>query len=130
VWVPKTLMFAGTASARSVKTLASDRITRPFRLSSITIRFPAGTQNLLALSFYLSHDDEAPTTGKPSGISLLQDYGQVDYVRGDGVQVTLNHTVEVDPAGAYLKVYADNTDWYDHAIDVDIELLVQSGKED
>jgi len=125
MWVPKTIMFAGLCLARSVLTLPSQRITRPFRLSMVTIRFPAGTQNLVTIRLYQADDNQAPTTGRPSGVSLLQDFGQVDYVRGDGVQVTLLHTIDVAPAGAYLKVHADNTDWYDHTVDVDIQILVQ-----
>jgi hypothetical protein len=125
MWVPKTLMFAGRCEARSVLTLVSQRITRPFRLSMATIRFPNGTQNLVTIRLYQAEDDQAPTTGRPSGVSLLQDFGQVDYLRGDGVQVTVLHTIDVTPAGAYLKVHADNSDWYDHMVDVDLQILVE-----
>lgn len=126
MWVSKTLMFAGTCSARSVKTLVSQRITRPFRTRQLTVRFAPGCSNLMALTFFAADDDQAPTTGKPSGISLLQDYGQVDSVRGDGEQIVLNHVIHVAAGGVYLKVHADNTDWYDHAIDLDVEIEVQA----
>ena len=96
--VSKTLMFAGTCPARGEITLVSDWISRPFQTRQITIRFPVGTLNLLALQIFLAGDDDAPTTGPPSGIDLLQDYGQVDYVRGDGYQIVLNHVVRVTAA--------------------------------
>lgn len=126
MWVPKTMMFAGTCAARSVLTLVSQRITRPFRTRQITIRFAPGCSNLMALTFFAAGDDQAPTTGKPSGISLLQDYGQVDSVRGDGVQIVLNHVIHAATGGVYLKIHASNTDWYDHAIDCDIEIEVEA----
>lgn len=126
MWIKKTLAFAGTCSARSVLTLCSQRIMRPFRTLSFTIRFPAGCLNLMSIRFFAASDNEAPTTGKPSGISLLQDYGQVDYLRGEAIQITIRHQIEASPAGTYLKVFADNTDFYDHTVDVDIEIEVES----
>ena len=125
----KTVMFAGTCSARSELTLVSHRIMRPFQTKTFTIRFPTGTNNLMSLRFYYAGDPEAPASGRPSGISLLQDYGQVDYVRGEGIQITLDHVVADVHAGGYLKVYANNTDFYDHAVDVDIEIQVEDDGE-
>lgn len=126
MWVSKTLMFAGTCLARSELTLVSQRITRPFRTRQITVRFAPGCSNLIPLTFFAADDDQAPATGKPSGISLLQDYGQTDSVRGDAEQIVLNHVIHVAAGGVYLKVYANNTDWYDHAIDLDVEIEVQA----
>lgn len=125
MWVSKTIMFAGTCLARAEATLASQRIMRPFRTREITARFAAGCADLLALRLYLSTDETAPTTGRPTGVSLLQDYGQVDSVRGDDVQIVLNHVIVEDPGGSWLKVHATNDDWYDHAINVDIEIEVE-----
>lgn len=125
MWVPKTLMFAGTCSARSVLTLVSQRITRRYRTRQITCRFPVGTLNLLTLTPYLSGDDEAPAAGAPAGIKLLQDYGQVASIRADGEQIVLDHMVSPDTAGSYLKIYAVNTDFYAHAVDVDITIEVE-----
>jgi len=125
MWVSKTVMFAGTCLARGEVTLVSQRIVRTFRTRRLTIRFPLGCGNLLGLRFYLAEDSQAPASGVPSGISLLQDYGQVDTVRGDGVQIVLDHVVLSAAGGAYIKVYAANTDYYDHAIDVDVEIEVE-----
>lgn len=125
MWVGKTVSFAGTCVARSEKVLVSAPMMRAFRLRRIHIQFATGTQNLMALRFFVSADEEAPASGKPSGMSLLQDYGQVDYVRGEGCSLTLAHVVEAKEGGMWLKVHADNTDYYDHAIDVQMELEVE-----
>lgn len=125
MWVSKTLMFGGTCSARSVLTLVSRWIQRAFRVKRITCRFPAGCLNLMALTFFHATDDEAPAAGKPSGISLLQDYGERDSVRGENVQIVLEHQVQVKSGGSWIKVYAENTDFFDHSVDVDIEIEVE-----
>jgi hypothetical protein len=77
------------------------------------------------VSFYIAPDVQAPSSGKPSGVSLLQDYGGVDSVRGEGVQIVLNHEIEVRQGGSCLKVYAVNDDYYDHSVDVDVEIQVE-----
>jgi hypothetical protein len=125
MWVAKTLMFAGSCAGRSELTLVSQRITKPFRTRQFTVRFAPGCSNLLALTLYAAEDSQAPTTGAPSGISLLQDYGQADSLRGDAIQISFNHTLMFRAGGVYLKVYAANADWYAHAVDVDIEIETQ-----
>lgn len=120
----KTLIFAGTATARTQTTLVSKRIDRPIRLDQITARFAPGCQNLLTLAFWLSPDDDAPTTGDPTGVNLLRDYSQSLTLRGDGEQIVLPHNQRVPETGYYLKVVATNDDWYDHAIEVDMQITI------
>ena len=129
MWVSKTVSFAGTCSARGELCLCSDKIMRPFRTRSINVRFPQGTQNLMSLQFFLSPDDETPSSGQPSGSSLLQDYGQVTYVRGDATNIELAHFVFCNAGGFYLKVYADNNDFYDHDVDATITIEVEEPTE-
>jgi hypothetical protein len=121
----KTVSFGGTCAARSTAVLVSKRIMRPFALREIHVHFPLGCQNLVTLAFYASPDDEAPSTGGPTGVSLLADYGQVDWVRGDGVSKVMAHTVRFEAAGVWLKVYAANVDYYEHDIDVEMEIDVE-----
>ncbi len=118
----KTVSFYGTCAARSVVTLVSKRIQSPFRLRRIQASFPSGCNNLLALRFFMSRDLSAPAAGEPTGTSLLRDYGQVDYVVGEGEQKSMDHGISVAEAGSYLKVYAVNDDFYDHAVDVQMEI--------
>lgn len=120
----KTISFYGVAPARSGVTLVSKRVSTPLRLRGIVATFPVGTLNLLLLRFYVSLDEEAPATTPPSGVSLLRDYGQVDYLAGDGEQFRLDHDVHVAEAGCYLKVWGVNTDFYDHAVNVQMTLEI------
>jgi len=114
----KTVAFYGTVNANGEVTLVSPRIATPFCLKRLLVRFAPGCENLVALRFYISLDDQAPSSGKPSGLNILDDYGQVNYIVGDDVLKDLEHEVESPGGGAYLKVYAINTDAYPHSIDV------------
>ena len=121
----KTVAFAGTVAARSSQVLVSKRIGTGFGLRRIHATFPPGCINLVYLRFYISPDDDAPASGHPTGVSVLRDYGQVDYVIGDDQKKELEHHVEQPEGGYYMKVYAVNDDYYAHAVDVQmfIELL-------
>lgn len=118
----KTISFFAMVAASSNKTLVSQRISRPFRVTKIAARFALGCENLLTLRFYHAADDEAPTANAPNGVSMLQDYGQVDYVVGDQDTKEMDHEVIVEESGAYLKVYAENADGVEHSIDVQITI--------
>jgi hypothetical protein len=122
--VLKTVSFYGTAPARSGVTLLSKRVSTSFRLRGIVVTFPVGTLNLLTLRFYASLDQQVPTITEPSGVSLLRDYGQIDYLAGDGEQLSILHSVQMAEAGSYLKVWAQNADWYDHAVNVQMTLEI------
>jgi hypothetical protein len=116
----KTVTFYGTCGAGAELTLVSKRISTPFRTKAVHATFPLGTLNLLLMRCYVSPDDEAPAAGAPSGVSMLRDYGQVDYLAGDATKKEILHEVHIAEAGAYLKVYATNADFFDHAVDVQI----------
>ena len=118
----KTVAFYGSCEARSSLVLVSSRISRPYDVHEIHAKFPAGSNNLLKLRLYESPDDQAPTSGAPSGVSMLADYGQVDYVVGDDDFKWVRHHVVIDTGGSYLKVYAVNDDFYEH--DVDVQILI------
>jgi len=123
----QTVCFAGTATARSQVTLVSRRIDAGFAIRRVTARFPPGAQHLMNLEFWLSPDSSAPSSGDPTGVNILHEFGQVDYVRGDGDVVTLRCDVEVLERGMFLKVLAANNDWFDHAVDVQIEIGLLTG---
>lgn len=118
----KTVSFSGTCSARSQIVLVTPRITYLYVVSKIHCRFPVGCINLLRLRFYVSPDDDAPSTGAPNGFSMLRELGQVDYILGDGDEKDMVHEIEVDESGTYLKVYAVNDDYFPHLIDVQMTL--------
>lgn len=120
----KTVSFYGNCAARSVLTLVSKPITHPYRTVGIRAKFAEGCENLMRLEFMIAADAEAPGTGKPSGSSLLADYGQVEYVAGNDEVVMMSHEVEVPEGNSYVKVYADNEDYYAH--DVVVQIAIES----
>lgn len=121
----KAIPFNGTCSANSEKTLVSPRIQTPFRIKRIIAAFKYGTNDEMPLRFYVSSDDQAPETGKPSGLSILQDYGQVDFLIGSWEQKIIDHEVDYEESGSFIKVYADNKDDFDHTIDVIIMIKIK-----
>lgn len=118
----KTASFVGSCPARGEITLVAPRIAHAYVLKKIVTTFPIGAINLLKLRFFKAIDDQAPSTGAPSGTSILVDYGQVDYVVGDGTKKEMDHELEVLEKGSFLKVYAVNEDYYKHAIDVQMTI--------
>jgi len=118
----KTLSFFGTVPALGELTLASPRIGTTYQIKSIVATFPLGCINLVQLSFFTALDDDEPATGRPSGTSLLQDYGQVDYIVGDDTKKDLLHEVDVNERVTFLKVYAVNGDFDEHNVDVQMTI--------
>jgi hypothetical protein len=57
---------------------------------------------------------------------MLREHGQVDYIVGDADQKDMEHEVEVAQGGSYLKVYAVNSDTFDHSIDVQMTIETMS----
>ena len=76
----------------------------------------------MTLRFYLSDDDEAPTTGRPSGVSILEELGQVDYLTGEDEVVEIDHEIKVAHSNSWVKVWADNLDFNPHAVSVQIKI--------
>jgi hypothetical protein len=114
----QTISFAGECQARSKLVLVSKRINHAYVLKRIVASFEQGASQEMKLRFYKSLDDDAPTTREPSGTSILRDYGQVDYVIGEASQKQMEQELEVAEKGSYLKVFADNNDFFSHLIDV------------
>lgn len=112
----KTVSFYGSCAAGSVVTLCSQPITHPFRVKKIRAKFADGCVNAMRVEFILAGDKHAPATGRPNGISILSDYGQVDYVVGNNEVVELQHEVDVREGNTYVKVYADNRDFNAHDV--------------
>ena len=118
----KTVSFYGICLANSELTLVGDVIGHPFQLRRIRCKFAAGVANEMRLRFILSEDDDAPAIGQPSGVSVLLDYGQVDFVTGEDEVILMDHEVDVAIANSWLKVHADNRDFNDHAVNVQLTI--------
>ena len=118
----KTVSFYGVCLANAKLVLVSDIIGHPYRMRKIRAKFAAGAANEMLLRFFISEDDEAPGNAAPGGMSVLAEHGQVDYVRGEDEIVEMEHYVEMETANSWLKVYADNQDFNDHAVSVQITI--------
>lgn len=123
----QTIAFFGTVSPNSNKTLVSKKITVPFRVKEIACSFAPGVNRLMNLEFYISPDDSAPTAKPLTGVNILASLGHVGYLTGDNERKRLEVEVEPVSAGLYLKVFAENTDTYEHTIDaqITIELIYE-----
>lgn len=115
-----TIPFFGTVAASSKKTLCSKRIDYPIRTLRIRAGFAAGCNRLLRLYFFISPDDETPTTPFPTGMNIFAELGESVYLVGDDNIVDLDHMSEALTGGNYLKIFADNTDTFEHAIEAQI----------
>lgn len=118
----KVISFYGNSPARSGVTLVSPRIQSGYRVKKVVANFALGCQNLLKLHCFSSPDNWAPADEVPTGLNYFSDYGQVDYVVGDNIQLRLDHEVEIPERGSYIKIYGENNDYYDHAVNVQVTI--------
>ena len=119
----KTVSFYQSCPANSELTLVSKNISRPFMVTRIRARFTLGTNNLMQLKFFISPDADAPATGEPLGSNLLEEYGHVDYIIGNNDTKDLLHDARCPDGNYRLKVYANNSDSYEHDVDVQITII-------
>ena len=122
-----TISFAGTVTAGTGLTLVSPRIASPFRVEKVLASFALNTNRTVQIKPFVAIDDAAPTTTEPSGINILEEFGQVNYVVGDDEQKEILQQFTNVTGGGYVKIYANNTDTFDHTVDVvvTISLLVR-----
>ena len=118
----KVISFYQACSARSELTLVSSLINYPYKVRRLAAHFAQGCENLLQVRFYTAADSNAPSSGTPGDVGLLEESGHVGFVAGDGQTVDVQHTVQVAERGTYLKVYATNGDYYAHALNAQIEI--------
>lgn len=121
----KTIVFSGTCSANSELTLVSDRIASRYVIEDLSFHFALNTNRTLQLKPVISPDDHAPSSGEPNGFNLLSEYGQALYVVGDDQTKFYRHNFHVDERGSFVKIYANNTDSFDHTIDVHVTIKLQ-----
>jgi len=121
----KTVSFYGTCLANSELTLISQRISTPYAVKNILAHFALNCARTLQLDFYISQDTDVPTIGRPGGFSLLGEYGQVNYVVGDDETKNLENHASSPTSPSWIKVYANNTDGFNHTVDVQIIIEIQ-----
>jgi len=123
-----TVPFHSTVAANSNKTLVSRKLSFPFMTRKIIASFMLNTNNLLTLQYFISGSDAAPTTSPPDGVNLLSLFGHVGYITGDDSDFTLEHEFEIDTYPSYLKIYAVNSDAFEHTILSFVEIEVMEFK--
>jgi len=112
-----TLIFSGTCLANSELTLCSKRINFPFKTKKFVASFALGTDRTLQIRYFLSPDPSEPTTGFPTGINILGLFGEDPFLIGDDEAKAIEHESIIKETGYYIKVYANNTDNFDHTVD-------------
>ncbi|GAI99935.1 unnamed protein product [marine sediment metagenome] len=100
--------------------MVSRALIFPYTISLLVASFALGTDRTLQLRFFMSKDPTAPAAGMPTGLDLLNIYGQVPYLVGDDERKEFPHEIEVPDSGTFLKVYGNNTDAFIHTIDAQI----------
>lgn len=124
-----TLPFFGSVAANSSVTLTSKRIDYPFTTERFRVHFALNTNKSLLVRFFISADASVPTSLPLTGTSIFSPSGQVDYMVGDDETVEVPYRVFVPTKGTYIKVFAENTDSYEHSIDVHVVISRESGEE-
>lgn len=120
----KTISFFGSCAANSEQTLVSPRISTPYVVKTIIANFALNTNRTLQLDFYIAPDPDAPSSGRPSGMSLMREYGQVEYIVGDDEKKVIEHHASSPTSPSWLKIYANNIDSFDHTIDAQITIEI------
>jgi hypothetical protein len=118
----QTISFFGTVAGGSNLTLVSQKIGERFKTKIIRASFAPGVNRLMTLKFFISQDPSAPTTEEPQGINILKQIGQVPYITGDDEYKELPHETLYPERNAYIKVYAENSDTYEHTIDAQVTI--------
>lgn len=118
----KVINFYGSCTARNRLTLVSKFIKYAYKIKNITMTFPNGCNNLLQLSIHSSIDDSAPSNSAPNDPSIFTENSQAAYIVGNGTQKNIKHELDITSKGSFLKVHANNSDYYDHDVDVQIEI--------
>ena len=118
----QTISFFGTVGAGVNLTLVSQRISLPFKTKKIRASFAPGVNRLMRLYFFISLDPTAPTLTPPQGVDILKSIGQVTYLTGDEEFKEIPHEVLYSSRGGYIKVYAVNSDVFEHTIDCQVTI--------
>jgi len=119
-----TIPFKGTCPANSNITLVSRKLSFPFLTRKITASFALNTNCLMELRYFIGSGSEAPTLNEPDGVDLLSLFGQVGYLTGDDSDFSIEHQFSVDTFPNFLKIYAVNSDAFEHTILSFIEIEV------
>jgi len=125
----RTISLVGKVSAGSTKVLVSRRLGFPFVIERLVSNFALNQNRAVQISFFLSYDKETPASGEPGGVNLLQQVSSQSYCVGDDDSKTFRTNIKAEDWPTWLKIYAVNSDGFDHDIDCQILLDVLSESE-
>lgn len=117
-----TISFFGTVPASSQLTLVSKKIDVPFITRLIRQSFAPGVNRTALSRVFISPDDSAPTTEYPTGINVLAQTGQADYITGDDEFKEFAQETEIAEANKYIKIHVTNGDTFPHTVDAQVTL--------
>jgi len=126
----KTILLQEEIPAGSEKTVVSKRIPWKFTLKELAAKFELNDAGKSHVKFFIAFDDSIPAVGEPAGINPLTELGEHDYLSGDDEEVKIETELDVMEESAYIKMYVNNTDTYDHTIRgrCMIEIIEEGGK--
>ena len=113
-------MYKRQVSANSELTLSTNLIDYPYTIEEIQIGFPPGVDRTVQIKVFISSDSSTPSSGEPVGTNIFRFVGPNDYIVGDDETVRIPIALDVDNTPTWIKVYANNTDSYDHTVDVKV----------
>ena len=122
VLAKRTLPFYSTVEANSEKTLVSKKLSFPYITAEYRVHFALNTNRTLQVKFFHAQDDNAPSSGEPKDHNVFGTLGQIGYVVGDDETVKISDEVEIDHRDSYIKLYANNTDAFEHTIHAEVEV--------
>jgi len=118
----QTITYFDTVDPNSRKTILSKKITAPFKTKKFRASFPAGTNRLNKLRFFIVSSPDAPTLEPPVGTDLLFSLGQVNYITGSDNSIEFEHEVINRESNVYIAVHAENTDAFAHTIECQVTI--------
>lgn len=124
-----TISFFGSVANAANKTLVSKKIGAPFIVRMIRASFAPGVNRTMTLKYFISSDDETPTTAEPNGVNILAQTGQAVYITGDDEFKEFAQETESQESNKYIKVYAENADAFSHTIDTQVTIEILPRKE-
>jgi len=113
-----SLSFYGTVTAGNRITLVSQKISFPYILDRIRVKYALGHNGLVQHSLFIGRDKLAPTTAPPLDRDILRQYGSVNYVCGDDDVEIIEDQSIVDESPTWLKIHVYNTDVFDHTANI------------
>lgn len=121
-WRLHTINFRNTVQANNVLGLVSARIDRPFRTKKVNAKFALNQAGLLHVYTFISQDPNIPAALPVSGQNLLSYLHGTQYIAGDDETKTYDVEIPNPFRGAYIKIFADNTDANAHTLDIQITI--------